>query len=597
MSSQPKSRRFSLIVAGWIVIVGGFVAATFLLPTGHAQVVLRDVTLSLLPLLANAALLANADTAYRRTNSFWILVAAGCGLWLIGSLCWTYSELVSHQGTAATVIGYVGNGAHFLFIVPLMAAVALQPHARGMRESLRYGLLDFSLLASTWAYVYAFTTLPWITVSPNAQLYVVRAWQASVAENLVYIAGLFFAIINTKSKWRWVYWQLLGIAVLQGAGSVVTAWASSQGMKWSGSVYGIAYVVVFTWIGTLGLLAKGSSFALDDSPAGEGEGTQWPEWLAIGAVLFVPILMAWNEFFSKAPNSVRTFRMLLTLGILVLGSAMVFLRQHLVNLDRLSLVQNLQDSLDNLKRLQSQFVQSEKLASLGQLAAGAAHEINNPLTAILGYSDLLTEEPTASPRAKNLGEKIRDQARRTRELVNNLLSFARQVPAEKQLLDLATVIGGAIQLRTLDLRDKNIRIETQNRGVLPAVRGDPNQLLQVFFQIISNAVDAMEPTHGGVLTIRTMRDRGDVVVEFADTGTGIAEPERVFDPFYTTKPVGKGSGLGLSICYGIIQEHGGRIAAFNRLDGGATFRIELPAILAFFPQPATQSSGSSLVLK
>jgi two-component system NtrC family sensor kinase len=181
--------------------------------------------------------------------------------------------------------------------------------------------------------------------------------------------------------------------------------------------------------------------------------------------------------------------------------------------------------------------------------------------------------------------------------VNNLLSFARQVPAEKQLLDLASVIAGAIQLRTLDLRDKNIRIETQNRGVLPAVRGDPNQLLQVFFQLISNAVDAMESTRGGTLTIRTFRDRGDVVVEFADTGTGISEPERVFDPFYTTKPVGKGSGLGLSICYGIIQEHGGRIAGFNRLDGGATFRIELPAILAFFPQIAEPASSSTLAAK
>src|ERR1700683_3226768 len=243
MGSRPKSQRFKLIVACWIVVVGGFAAATMLLPAGHAQVLLRDVTLCVLPLLANAALLANADTGYRRTNSFWILIAGGCGLWLVGSLCWAYSELVTHSGPAAAMVGYAGNAAHFLFVVPLMAAIALQPHQRGMRESLRYSLLDFSLLASTWAYVYAFTTLPWITVSPNSQLYLVRAWQASVAENLVYIAGLIFVIINTKSRWRWVYWQLLGIAVLQGAGSVITAWGSSQGERWSGSIYGIIYVV------------------------------------------------------------------------------------------------------------------------------------------------------------------------------------------------------------------------------------------------------------------------------------------------------------------------------------------------------------------
>ena len=194
------------------------------------------------------------------------------------------------------------------------------------------------------------------------------------------------------------------------------------------------------------------------------------------------------------------------------------------------------------------------------------------------------------PRARSLAEKIREQARRTRELVTNLLSFARQVPAEKQLLDLTSTLNGAVQLRTLDLRSKNIRIEVQNRGILPAVRGDPNQLLQVFFQIISNAVDAMESTGGGVLTIRTERERANVLLEFADTGPGLAEPERVFDPFYTTKPVGKGSGLGLSICYGIIQEHGGTITALNRVDGGAIFRIELPAVLAVLPQLASAVS-------
>ncbi|MFY9529331.1 MAG: ATP-binding protein, partial [Candidatus Acidiferrales bacterium] len=238
----------------------------------------------------------------------------------------------------------------------------------------------------------------------------------------------------------------------------------------------------------------------------------------------------------------------------------------------------------NMKRLQTQLVHSEKLASLGQLAAGAAHEINNPLTAILGYSDMLIEEGTASERSRSLGEKIREQARRTKDLVTNLLSFARQVPAEKQLLDLNTVLTGAVQLRTLDLRDKNIRIEMKNPTVLPAVRGDPNQLLQVIYHIISNAVDAMEAVGGGVLAIRAMRERSNVVVEFSDSGPGIREPEKVFDPFYTTKPVGKGTGLGLSICYGILQEHGGQISCSNRPEGGCTFRIELPAVLALFPQ-------------
>jgi two-component system, NtrC family, sensor kinase len=108
--------------------------------------------------------------------------------------------------------------------------------------------------------------------------------------------------------------------------------------------------------------------------------------------------------------------------------------------------------------------------------------------------------------------------------------------------------------------------------------------MQVFFNVINNAVDAMEAGNGGVLTIKTIRDRGNVVALFSDTGPGIKEPHRVFDPFYTTKPVGKGTGLGLSICYGVMQEHGGTILGFNRPEGGCTFRLELPAVLAVFPQ-------------
>src|SRR5262249_21728104 len=141
----------------------------------------------------------------------------------------------------------------------------------------------------------------------------------------------------------------------------------------------------------------------------------------------------------------------------------------------------------------------------------------------------------------------------------------------------------AMQLRALDLRSGTTRAELQLESVLPGVRGDGNQLMQVFFNIISNAVDAMETGRGGVLTIKTLRDRANVVVLFADTGPGIKEPHRVFDPFYTTKAVGKGTGLGLSICYGIVQEHGGRITCYNGQTGGAVFRVELPAVLAALP--------------
>src|SRR5262249_37697601 len=215
-----------------------------------------------------------------------------------------------------------------------------------------------------------------------------------------------------------------------------------------------------------------------------------------------------------------------------------------------------------------------------------------------GYSDLLADDTALPEKTRTIAAKIRDQARRTKTLVGNLLSFARQVPTERTLLDLNTVVSNAVQLRALDLRTGTTKVEMQLESVLPGVRGDGNQLMQVFFNIINNAVDAMESAHGGgTLTIKTIRDRAFVVVLFSDTGPGIKEPHRVFDPFYTTKPVGKGTGLGLSICFGIVQEHAGRILCYNRQEGGAVFRVELPAVLAALPARETQFSSAGPVQK
>jgi two-component system NtrC family sensor kinase len=303
-------------------------------------------------------------------------------------------------------------------------------------------------------------------------------------------------------------------------------------------------------------------------------------------ILSFPPLAFWALFGGNAPHQVRIFRLIATFAAMFVCSGLAFYRQHLAHTERARLIQKLSTSLDNVKRLQTQFVQSEKLAALGQLAAGAAHEINNPLSAIVGYADLLLTENAPTTRAYTLGQKIHDQARRTTALVTNLLSFARQLPAEKQLLDLHTILESAVRLRKIDAHNHNIRIELEGRNsVLPAVRGDPNQLLQVFHHLLGNAVDAMQET-GGVLLIRALAEKGAVVIEFSDTGPGMKEPERVFDPFYTTKPIGKATGLGLSISYGIIQEHGGIITGFNRPEGGSTFRIELPAALASLPRVA-----------
>ena len=578
------SRSAILILGAWLFFLGGYAAAALLLPRGTARSTICDLLECLVPLFANTCLLWNAASPYRRRNAFWMLLALGCALWLAGELVVTYEELQLHRQVQSP---FPGDILFFLHVVPWMAAVALVPHARKMRETLRYGVLDLLLLATLWLYVYIFVAMPWKTVWPNPELFRQRDLQVYMVENFIVVIG--FAILSSRARgtWRTIYLNLLGAMLLYDLGLVGAYWGDNYGAVYPADLFDIPLIASFLWLATTGIIARKLKPEPDPLPSLIRRDVQWPAQLAMLGVLAAPLLAMWTVFVSKTPPEVQRFRLLATLIVLLVGTALVFFRQQLVYQERTGLVHELWESLENVKRLQTHFVQSEKLASLGQLAAGAAHEINNPLTAILGYSDLLMEEHPAQTRAHTLGEKIRDQARRTRDLVTNLLSFARQVPVEKQLLDLNSVLTGAVQLRNLDLREKNIRIELESRSVLPAVRGDPNQLLQVFYHLISNAVDAMETTGGGVLLIRTLREKGNVVVEVSDTGPGMSEPEKVFDPFYTTKPVGKGTGLGLSICYGVMQEHGGHITGFNRAEGGCTFRLELPAVLAVFPQAAT----------
>jgi PAS domain S-box-containing protein len=245
--------------------------------------------------------------------------------------------------------------------------------------------------------------------------------------------------------------------------------------------------------------------------------------------------------------------------------------------ERTILYDETRQAYDNLRRTQEQLLHSEKLAAVGQLISGVAHELNNPLTAILGYSQLLTSSGQVGPQALGYTEKLYKQAQRTHRIVQNLLSFARQHKPERIPVQLNSAIEDTLALRDYDLRMSKIRLHMELAPDLPEAPADPHQFQQVFLNLINNAVDAiLENGEEGDLWVRTGVEGNTIFVEFTDSGSGVKDPSRVFDPFYTTKPVGKGTGLGLSICYGIVTEHGGTILVKNSPPRGATFRIELP---------------------
>ena len=592
---MTSSRTITWAVGIWLFVLALYTGISLSHSRGSQMlVVFGDVVQCIVPLIANAGLLLNAGTPYWRRNIFWMLIALSCTVWMIGQFQWTYYEVYLHRPLPGL---YPGDILFFLRGIPFMAALALQPHRKRGEVHARLGYLDFGFLLTWWTFVYVFFVLPWIYATPTSAQYNHNFNLVTDLQNCLIVIGLIFLWLRTQGAWKKVYFHLLGASVAYMLASLVVDVQNDVGIYYTGSLYDLPLISSFFWLALAGLIAYLNRAQLDtalpeessdsaDDPAVSVHG--WSSRLAMAAVISLPLLAPYSLQTDQGEPSVRDFRLVTTMVAALPLAGLIFVRSHFAEVDRARLLVRSEQALENLKRLQAQLVQTEKLVSLGQLAAGAAHEINNPLAAILGFSDLLADDETLPPKARTTASKIREQARRTKTLVGNLLSFARQVPPERTLLDINTVVNNAVQLRALDLRSSTTRIEQQLESVLPGVRGDGNQLMQVFFNLINNAIDAMDSHKGGVLTIKTMRDRGNVVILFFDTGPGIKEPHRVFDPFYTTKPVGKGTGLGLSICFGIVQEHNGKILCYNRQEGGAVFRVELPAVLAIFPAKELQ---------
>lgn len=233
------------------------------------------------------------------------------------------------------------------------------------------------------------------------------------------------------------------------------------------------------------------------------------------------------------------------------------------------------------QKLEEELLLAGRLAAVGELAAGVAHELNNPLAAIQGFAQLLTKSNDLNEDTKKGMDTIYGEAQRAAKITRNLLSFARKHKPERQLISLNEALEKTLELRAYEMHTNNIELSVQLQPDIPLTMADFYQLQQVFMNIIINAEQAMIESHGrGRLLVETQWVDGVIQITFTDDGLGIPEEnlKRIFDPFFTTKEVGKGTGLGLSVCYGIIQAHGGRIYAQSKLGQGATFVVEIPII-------------------
>jgi two-component system NtrC family sensor kinase len=349
----------------------------------------------------------------------------------------------------------------------------------------------------------------------------------------------------------------------------------NAGAYYTGSLYDVPLVGAVSWIAATALTAR--QWSLEASPSHKED--KWGAvalQLAMLALLSLPVLGLWTFLWDRSPALTRTFRLFAVLAAMLMLGVFLFVRQYLQDQALIHLLNDSRRTFENEQRLQSHLVQREKLASLGQMIAGAAHEINHPLTAIMTSSEQLWSKQRLTREQDALVRKIVSYSQRTRDLISSLLSFAQQTPGQKAMVDLGTLLQRSAQMRELQSPDQKIRVETAIDPNLPKVWGDGHQLFQAFVQIVENALDAMEESGGGLLRVTAQAHQDEVVVHFSDSGPGIKEPHRVFDPFYTTKPIGKGTGLGLSAVYGVVQDHQGQITCQNNPDGGAVFVLRLP---------------------
>ena len=556
----------------WLAAVAALMAAAILaavfLPRSFALTALSDVVQSLLLLSGALAFVPLALRGRGRLRFFWALVVLGLTFWLAYQLFWTYNEVVLRRDVPDLCAWDV---VLFLHMVPLMAALGIRPQFARDEHSARVGRLDFALLLLWWFYLYVLVVMPWQYSVADVMAYNRNLNHLYSAEKLVLLAALLGSWRVSKGEWKKVFASLFAMSLFYSGASTLANLAIARKTYYSGSFYDIpllAAMASLTWIA----LATKSEALEAAASAGSSAYSVWVARSSMIAVFSLPLFALWALSEDHIPSRIRMFRVSFTLVAAFSMGVIILVRQRILDRELVRLLDDSRASFEQLKRLQAQILQSEKLASIGQLVAGAAHELNNPITAMLGYSDLLLSTPLNAEQ-QPLAARIGQHVRRTKSLVASLISFARQAPAPKTSLDLNTLARTAVKLTEPHWKSLELDVQTSFDVMLPKVVGDSNQLLQVCLQLVGNGLHLLGERGGRVLTVST--EQHEATCQFrictpADRPTAV-ERERVpsrLDPE---------DALGLTACQGILQEHRGRVFGERREDGSLLLCMELPA--------------------
>ena len=565
---------------------GGVLLAYSLLSfvTGRQLVALGDLAQMIPPLAYAALTMTLARKCRGQVRVFWNLNAIHGIVWAIGQGVWSYYDVV----VGSVPVMSPTDPIFFVSSIPLAAALYGRPEHDRPRWLFDIVLLDLVLIALFSAFVYIYFVVS-IAVTDGPELvYNDNLTQLLNARNLllaVWAAGVWRT--STAPAWR----KMLGVYAaglsLTFLGGLVYDYVDRSGGYLAGGLGDLAFMAPYV------VMAMAAGVAYDErlfEPADEAPAlARLPvvSMIAITLLVAIPAIdeIARRLFAVSTPT--ESLRTRLALAMMIPFGVVVVVREFL---SRRALIRASQE----LVSAREQLVQKEKLAAVGQLVSGVAHELNNPLQGVLGYAELMLAARPPGLEAEEL-RAIRDNANRAAGIVRNLLTFAGRSSAARGWQQMNEVVRGAAAAREAPLRSADIDLRVQLADRLPLVYIDHTRLADVLVNLIQNAENAIAARRsGGSMTSMVPANaRGEIavatswrgepdriLVEVFDNGSGLKDEDlnRVFDPFFTTREVGQGTGLGLSVCYGIVREHGGQITARNAVGGGAVFSIELPVM-------------------
>ena len=562
-----------------VLYLAGFVLLS--LATRQSNVWVGDLSQLIPPLGFAAIAWLVARRSRGQAQVFWFLNAAHGVLWAIGQGVWTYYDVV----VGGVPIISATDPIFFLASLPLAAALYGRPERNRPRWLFDILRLDIVLIALFATFTYLYFVMSLVVTEGPEEVYNENLTQLFNVKNLV-LAAWATQVWYTASSHAWR--RVLGLyavgLTLVFAGGLVHDAIDVFGSYTVGSLWDLAWMLPYV------VLALAAAQAYDDQLFDTGEAdaslARLPvvSLIAIALLVLIPAIDEVSRRLFEVAEVTQTLRTRIALGMMIPFGVVVFLREFLSRRALLRAGQQLVSTREELAH-------KEKLAAVGQLVSGVAHELNNPLQGVLGYAELmaLSDQGAESSELK----AIRENANRAAGIVRNLLTFAGRAAPARTWQQINATIRDAAHRRAPFLTQSGIRLDLHLAERLPLAYVDGARFQQVLVNLLENAeaavaarrsgripataVSASEPGEIAITTSRAASpDR--IVIEIADNGSGVRTEDlgRIFDPFFTTRSVGEGTGLGLSVCYGVVREHGGLISGRNRDAGGAVFTIELP---------------------